>query len=130
MDRFDDALKQALRREEAPAGFAERVLARAAAHPARPGLRESFGSWWRLPVLRWSAAAAVILALMFGAEYTAERRRRAEGELARRQVLTAVRITAGKLDYVRNKVLRATSRIGAGREEPRPAGEARPANHI
>ncbi len=130
MDRFEEALKQALRRQEPPEGFAARVLSRVAQPPARPGLWENFRGRLRLPALRWSAAAAVVLLLMFSVQYAAEQRRRAEGERARQQVLTAVKITADKLDYARNKVLQATSRIGAGRDEPREAGADRPAKVI
>lgn len=130
MDRFEEALRQALRRQEPPEGFAAGVLRRAAQPAARPGLWESVRSWLSLPALRWSAAAAMVLLLMFSVQHAAEQRRRAEGERARQQVLTAVKITAGKLDYARNKVLRATSRIGAGRDEPRQTGAVRPANVI
>lgn len=130
MDRFEEALKQAMRRQEAPEGFAANVLRMAARPPARRGVWESLRGWLRIPVLRWSAAAAMALLLMFSVQHAAEQRRRAEGERARQQVLTAVRITAGKLDDARNKVLRATSRIGAGRDEPRQAGAVRPANVI
>lgn len=130
MDRFEEALKQALRRQEPPDGFAANVLRLAGQPPAPRGVRESFRGWLRLPALRWSAAAAMTLALMFSIQYAAEQRRRAEGERARQQVLTAVQITAGKLDNARNKVLRATSRIGADRDQPRQTGAVRPANVI
>ena len=38
-DRMDDALKSALRRQEAPDGFADRVLARVAMQNQRPSPR-------------------------------------------------------------------------------------------
>jgi hypothetical protein len=130
MDRFEEALKQALHRREAPEGFAQRVLARAADPPVAASFWDTCRGWFRLPALRWSAAVAMTLVLMFGVQYAAEQRRRAQGELARQQVLTAMRITAGKLDRARSMVLQATSRIGADRERSKGAGPARPANMI
>ncbi len=130
MDRFEEALKQALRRQEAPEGFAGRVLARAAAPHAKASAWDVVSSWLGAPALRWSAAAAMTLVLMFGVQYAAEQRRRTQGELARRQMITAVRITADKLDQARSKVLQATGRIGADREQPQGAGPERPANLI
>jgi len=67
MSRLDDQLRDAFRREQPPADFASRVLARVAALPApRP-------SWWRRlaalvepPKLRWvaiGATAALLLAI-------------------------------------------------------------------
>ena len=101
MNRLEEALKQALRREEAPDGFAERVLARVASPVAKPG------PWiW----LRWALAATLSLLLLATFQYNTERRRRAEGELAKAQVVTALRITAEKLEYTREKVVRATNR--------------------
>ena len=101
MNRLEDTLRQALRREEAPDGFAERVLARVASPVAKPG------PWvW----LRWAVAASLPLVLLLALQYNTERRRRAEGELAKAQMLTALRITADKLEYAREKVLRVTSR--------------------
>ncbi len=104
MSRLEETLKQALRREEPPYGFTQRVLTRAASPAPRPG------PWaW----LRWALAAAVPLVLLLTVQYNAERRRRAEGELAKTQMLTALRITADKLEYAREKVLRVTSRGAA-----------------
>ena len=105
MNRLEETLKQALRREEPPDGFAKRVLARLES-PARPGL----WAWLRSPGLRWALAATLPLVLLVAFQYNAERRRRAEGERAKAQMLTALRITADKLEYAREKVSRVTSR--------------------
>jgi len=126
MDRLEDALREALRRKEAPEGFAERVLARRAA--PRPGPWEAFRLWFQPPSLRWAGAAALTLVLLAGFQYTAEQRRRAEGEAAKEQVLMALRITADKLEYTRARVQQA-----ANLEVliPRAAGgQAKPANFI
>ena len=107
MNRLEEALREALRREDAPEGFAARVLARVAS-PA-PGT----GRWdWLLwpQALRWATAVTLSLVLLLVVQFNTERRRRAEGELAKAQVVTALRITAEKLQYAREKVVRATNR--------------------
>ena len=101
MNRLEALLRQALRREEAPAGLAERVLSRLPAPSATPA------PWiW----LRWALAATLCVLLLGTVQLSTERRRRAEGELARAQVLAALRITAEKFEHTREKVVRATSR--------------------
>ena len=101
MNRLEEALRQALGREEAPVGFTERVLARVASPAAKPG------PWvW----LRWALAATLPLLLLVTLQYNSERRRRDEGERAKAQVVTALRITAEKLEYTREKIARATNR--------------------
>ena len=105
MNRFEDDLKRALRREQAPAGFAGRVLARQAAPAPKARL------WFSL---RWAAAAALAVALMTVFQYGVQQRQRDRGELAKAQMLIALRITADKLEYTREKVVRLTS----GGEKP------------
>jgi hypothetical protein len=101
MNRLEEALRDALRREEAPGGFTEGVLARLSSPAARPA------PWvW----LRWALVTTLSLLLLVAVQYNTERRRRAEGERAKAQVLTALRITAEKLEYTREKTTRATSR--------------------
>lgn len=90
MSRLDDELKYALRREEPPPGFADRVLARAEARqPAR--------RWWPVAI-----AATVLLAA--GLEFEHERRLRAEGEQAKQQVMLALEITGSKLQFIKEKI--------------------------
>jgi len=124
MDRLEDALREALRRKQAPEGFAERVLAR----QSTPARWDRFRFWLDPPSLRWAGAAALTLVLLAGIQYSAERRRRAEGEAAKQQILTALRITADRVEYTREKVVRAT---GIEALIPRAAGgQAKPANFI
>ncbi len=92
MSPFEDQLRSALQRKEAPAGFAARVLARVPS-------RKLFG-----PRLRWAAVMALgILLIAGGIEYR-ERQAEAEAERATEQVLTALRITAEKLRIVDAKL--------------------------
>jgi hypothetical protein len=107
MNPFEEKLRNALRREAAPEGFAERVLARTRGLPP-PGAR----AWWRFgafltsPVLRWAlAAAAVCLVIAAGVvQHERQVRLRREGEMARVQVRQALRIASVKLNVARKKV--------------------------
>jgi hypothetical protein len=84
MDPLEQQLKQALLRIEPPAGFAARVGA-AARPPA-----------WRSPAL---AAGLMLLAVGGGVAW-----RRHQGGVAREQVMTAIRITAGKLNRIQTHI--------------------------
>lgn len=109
MSRLDDALREALRREPAPDGFAERVL-RSVGNPAAVS-RDSVGLWARLgaafrgPRVRWTAAL-VAAGLAFTAVEIREQRERAEGERAKQQLMLALRITGGKLRLAKAGVYR------------------------
>jgi hypothetical protein len=90
MSRLDDELKSAMRREEPPPGFADRVLARVEAkRPVRP--------WW-------AAAIAATVLLAAGVEFEHQRRLRAEGEQAKEQVMLALQITGSKLQIIKEKL--------------------------
>ena len=90
MDRLEESLKSALARKEPPDGFAQRVAAKAAA-PARAAA-------WTPP--RWIAAAAVAaLAVGGGVAY-----RQRQGEMAKEQVMQAMKITAVKLHRIQAHV--------------------------
>ena len=78
---LDNDLEQAMRRQPAPEGFAERVMAR-----LNEPRRESHPARWR------AVAATLLLGTILGSwgvHQTIERRR---GERARQQVLLALRI--------------------------------------
>ena len=100
MNRLEDKLREALKREEPPAGFAERVLARAAEtkRDARTGIFASHG-------LRWGLAGALCLALLMVAiEYRQAQEERARSEAAKEQVMLALRIVGDQLQFVWSKV--------------------------
>jgi negative regulator of sigma E activity len=116
MDRLENELREALRREEPPPGFAERVLAAA---EAQAGPRQSVWDWFRMPAMRWALAAAACLALAAGITAVREKRERemrARSEEAKAQVMLALRITGSKLHMVQAKV----ARINEGRRPARP----------
>lgn len=97
MASLDDELRSALRREEPSPDFADRVLARVAATPARRVSR---------PWVRWVAPLAAALVLAAGGlEY-----RQYQGERAKTQVLLALRIAGSKLNKAQKKVQMSTHR--------------------
>jgi len=110
MNRLEDELRNALRREQPPPGFAARVLARAAAEP-RPetAWARAWGTlsgWFRAPaVARAAMAGALCLLVVFGVQYEQRQRlERIRGEAAKRQLLLALRVTGSSLRAVHDKV--------------------------
>ena len=90
----DEELRDALKRHEPPAGFAERVLAN-----ARQLDDHSQPIGWR-----WMMAAAAMLVITAGTALYQEQARRNEGERAKQEVLQALRITGEKLRTVHVQV--------------------------
>lgn len=100
MDDLEQSLRAALGRVAAPAGFAERVLARTG---PRRGRR---APWWHMPVVRWALAAALLGAMAAGGVMAYRSQQRARGERARRQVMLALRITGARLHAVQTRIAR------------------------
>jgi hypothetical protein len=106
--QFEEELREAMRREDAPAGFAERVLVRA----REP---QTQGPWWRswfaganVHALRYAAAVVLIVAVIAGSlEYRRYEREQREGQAAKQQLMLALRIASRKLQYAQAKVNRA-----------------------
>jgi hypothetical protein len=87
---IEEQLKDALRREPPPAGFADRVMARIANDTRVVPLQR------RLPVWRAVAAAALLVLVGLGAVI----------EHAKRQALLAMQITSAKVAHAQREVLR------------------------
>jgi hypothetical protein len=108
MSYLEDDLKIALRREEPPEDFTERVLARLNHREApEPGWWERLAVLLRPPRVQW-VALSVIASVMIpvaGVQYRKEVRLRAEGESAKQQLMLAVRVAGNKLHGVQKKVL-------------------------
>ena len=102
MSPFEDQLREALRRKEPPAGFAERVIALTA---KRPTWRERFLSPLLTPRLAFATLAIAAL-IAGGVQYQRYQRavELARAEQAKRQVMTAMRIAGSKLNYVQHKL--------------------------
>jgi len=97
---LEEELRNAMRREEPPEGFAGRVLAQ---------VQETKQSAWTgifaLRNLRWALAGAMCLALaVAGIEYKRAQDEHARGEAAKQQLMLALRITADKLQLAQEKV--------------------------
>jgi hypothetical protein len=90
MDSFEEQLKQALTRTEPDPGFDARVAARLPS-------RDSSGRGHHLTWLR--IAAAVLVMLAGGSMW-----RYHEGQIAKQQVLTALRLAGGELSRVQTQL--------------------------
>jgi hypothetical protein len=88
--RLEDELKLALRREDPPRDFTERVL-------AGVGTGRSARRWW-------PAAIAATVLLTAGVQFEHQRHVRAEGERAKQQVMLALQITSRKLQFIKEKI--------------------------
>lgn len=135
MNRFDDELRLAMRREEPSPDFTARVMARVQSldqsQAARNqqekkrenNWRERLAGFFRPPALKWAMTAATAIALIavsFGvarhrqsrieSQRQAEIAARAEGERAKEQVMLAMRIASAKLNVAQKKVKEAAER--------------------
>ena len=107
MKRIDELLKTALGREEVPPGFAEQVLVRVEPRPTlKPKTeRAPWFQFFRRPLLRWAAFAAVSVSLIAGTiHYRNVGREQTKGEAAKQQLMLALHIAGSKLQLVRSKV--------------------------
>jgi hypothetical protein len=96
---LEDQLRDALRREDPPQGFAERVIQQAG--PAPVQFRHA-GPKWRFRFL-WSAvAAAAAAALLFS---IAVQYRRAQDARTAEQAIQALQIVAEELSVAQSQVL-------------------------
>ena len=106
MTDFENEMRRALRREDPPADFAGRVMARLGQRLAPP----EPARWWQwLAWPRWAMAMAIVALMVTGGVRYQEYRR---GQQAKEQLLTALRITAETLSVVDQKLEEATRRSG------------------
>jgi hypothetical protein len=94
---WEEELRQALKRKEPSADFALRVLAAA----EERGVVEIRDPVRVLP--RWLPMAAAVLVIVGGGAAYREH----QGRVAKEQVMTAMRITAGKLNRIQTHVREA-----------------------
>jgi len=106
---LEEALRQALQREEPPLGFEARVLGKLDEQALAPSWRERLGAWLNpLPQRRAAWAAALCLLIVSGVVVERERERRIEGEAAKEKLLLALRVTGSQLRAVHEQVREAT----------------------
>ncbi len=129
-NRFDDELKNALRREAPSADFTDRLMARIAELPSPETQKkqnvekEGGGTWWQKivatlqpPQMKWAMAGAMAALLIVSVvgmnryrQHQLELRRQAEiaeaeeGQRAKEQVMFAMRIASAKLNVAQKKV--------------------------
>ena len=91
---IEDELRAALRREDPPPGFANRVVART---------RSKSTARWAMPRLIWASAIAAVVVVGFAgmSEY-----REKKAERAGHEAVLALQIAAEKLNMTRDKVVR------------------------
>ena len=114
-ERFEEELREALRRVEPPEGFSSRVLARVAREKSRACWRDRLRGSLFAPRWRWAAAAACGVALIGGVHYQREMDRRAQAERAKEQMLLALQVTAEQLHVAQRSVQRALGDLGHGK---------------
>jgi hypothetical protein len=126
MNRFDEEMRKAFRREEPSPDFTDRVMARVAESQRQEKPREKtdwlkrFVEFFQPPTMKWAMAGAMAIALVvagFGVHYRRENERRrlaeiAEGEHAKEQVILAMRIASAKLNIAQKKVHETASHEG------------------
>jgi hypothetical protein len=113
MNRLEEELRNSLARKEAPAGFAERVTARIRAKAPREQRGwEKWISLFRLPKVAWTAVGVVTcLTVAIGIiQYRGYQKTRAQGELAKNQLMLALKIAGTKLSFAQRKVLEIHNR--------------------
>ena len=117
-NRLENALRGALRREEAPEDFTANVLARVA--QKQPDARVQRGNWLAVfsqPLVRWAAFAVVSICLIAGGTYYRNlQRERAQGEAAKQQLMLALRIAGNKLQLAKARV----NEINESRPDTKP----------
>lgn len=110
---FEDQLREALRPQEVPAGFKNRVLAK---------LPEAYPPSPRHPVMRrvavWAAAMVVIAGSITGLRMEHAQEQRERGEKAREQVMLALRITGTKLNQAQSHVRQVSDDGSTNGERP------------
>jgi hypothetical protein len=114
--RLEDELRGTLRREEPPAGFAAKILARTVGGPVLHVVPKRGRSWFQRPVGLAMAAALAALAIVPAVVVEQHRREQARGLKAKQELLTALAITREQFQQAKAKVQRATGE---------PAGEQR-----
>jgi anti-sigma-K factor RskA len=100
--KLEDQLRNALRREDPPEGFAERVIQQAG--PVRAQLRQASPKrgFWRASPWLWPAVAAMAATLVLSVSI---QYRRAQEERAGKQAIYALQIVAEELNMARSEVL-------------------------
>jgi hypothetical protein len=100
MDEFEQELRQAFVRRPAPPSLKRKLMARRADQRRTQQRQSHIQLWQRL------AASLILVTLVSGAaEWVRhDREERRQGEAARQQVLTALRVTGHALDHMHTQL--------------------------
>jgi len=100
MEEFEQELRQAFERRPAPPSLKRKLMDRRADQRGTQRRRGHIQLWQRL------AASLILVALVSGAaEWVRhDREERRQGEAARQQVLTALRVTGRALDHMNTQL--------------------------
>ncbi len=107
MKSIEEELRAALRKQQPPEGFAARVMARVnTATPPKSARWTLIIAFVRSPRWRWAVAglAACLLLAAVVVHQRREQRMKAQGELAKAQMMKALHIASAKLNLARRKV--------------------------
>src|SRR5262249_10260799 len=108
MSHLEEELRKALHRKEPPQGFVDRLSNRidTSQKPLRAKRRNQWASLFRLPKIAWVAVAVLAcLTVTVGiAQYRAYQKTQAEGELAKNQLMLALKIAGKKLNLAQKKI--------------------------
>jgi len=97
----ENELRKALRRQSPPAGFAERVIAKAGGQFRTP--------WWKFrPLVLANAVALTVVLFAGGVIYQRHEEQRALD--ARRQLVTALNVTRVSLQKAQERIRRAAAK--------------------
>jgi len=106
---FELQLARAMRRVDAPEGFAERVMETSASPAEKVIVMRPRSGLWRMQAWAGGAIAAVLVLGMFGAEQLHQRREQAKAD---QQFAVAMQATDHALDQTRAQLQRAGLNLG------------------
>jgi hypothetical protein len=101
---MENELRKALHREPPPAGFADRVIAKASQRAPRP-----HQPWWKLRPLVFANAFALTAVLFIGGVMY-QRHEEQRALEARRQLVTALNVTRTSLQKAQERIRRVAAK--------------------
>ncbi len=104
--RLEDALRDSLRREDPPAGFAAKILAQTVNAPALQVVPKR--PWFQRPIGLAMAAALAAMAIVPAVVVEQHRREQERGLKAKQEILMALTITREQFRLAKEKVTRTT----------------------
>jgi hypothetical protein len=101
MSRLENRLREVLKHEDPPSGFAERVLARA----NEPKQNAWSGLFARHRLAVALSCALGLMLMVGGMEYRQRQVEKAQSEAAKQQLMLALQIAGEQLQFVQSKII-------------------------